>query len=107
MPKPPLVRTYTTKPEQVLALQLTSENIHDAALWTGGQVIEEGKASDPSDVFLGLRLPTVDWVVTIARPGEYVYLVSETGRFHRAAPAGFEEKYQPTAGVTLRVQEHR
>ena len=50
---------YRKKPVIIEAVALTRNNVHDVAAWCGGRVIEEGKASDPSDVYLALDIPTL------------------------------------------------
>ena len=53
-------KRYRKRPVTIEAVALTPKNVREVATWCGGRVVEEGKPSDPSDVYLGLDIPTLE-----------------------------------------------
>lgn len=96
------VKMYSKKPVKVEAVQLTQDNLHDVARWCGGRVIEEAKASDPTDVFRALEIPTLegtmralvnrDWTPD-GYLGDYV-IHGVAGEFYACKPDIFAETYE-------------
>lgn len=73
------VHSYTTRPDQIEAVQLSRENIEELAVWCGGDIIREPKSSDPSDVYLALTVPRVNGPLD-AQIGDFV-IKNARGRF--------------------------
>lgn len=57
------MQEYRPRVKPVYALQVTRENVHAVAREIGGDVSEEAKPSDPSDVALWLIAPLLSGVV--------------------------------------------
>ena len=51
---------YRKKPVVIEAMRVTPTNVHEVAAWCGGRVISEAKPSDPTDVYVGLDIPTLE-----------------------------------------------
>lgn len=57
------MKTYRKKPVEIQAWQLTRENVAEVAKWCGGRVVEIAKPGDPTDVYIGLDIPTLEGVM--------------------------------------------
>lgn len=90
------IQKYTTRPDEVDAIQLTRENIEEVAVWCGGEIITEPKASDPSDVYMALTVPRANGPID-AQVGFYV-LKNARGRFEVNSPEIFEKKFGRSYG---------
>ena len=96
---------YRKKPVIIEAVALTRNNVHDVAAWCGGRVIEEGKASDPSDVYLALDIPTLEGVMrgeTMDPSGRYPHgdwiIKGVGGEFYPIEASIFRETYEAVEG---------
>ena len=96
---------YRKKPVTIEAVALTRNNVHDVAAWCGGRVIEEGKASDPSDVYLALDIPTLEGVMrgeTMDPSGLYPHgdwiIRGVQGEFYPIEASIFRETYEAVEG---------
>ena len=94
-------KQFRKKPVTIEAVALTRNNVHDVAAWCGGRVIEEGKASDPSDVYLALDIPTLEGVMrgeTMDSSGRYPHgdwiIKGARGEFYPCAPGIFAATYE-------------
>ena len=94
-------RKFVTRPVEIEAVALTRENVRDVAAWCGGRVIEEGKSSDPSDVYLGLDIPTLEGVIrgeTMDSSGRYPHgdwiIKGDGGEFYPLEPDIFDQTYK-------------
>lgn len=94
-------RRYRKKPVIFEAVALTRDNVHDVAAWCGGRVIEEGKASDPSDVYLALDVPTLEGLKrgeTMDPSGRYPHgdwiIKGARGEFYPCDPGIFAANYE-------------
>ena len=58
-----MMKTYRKKPVEIQAWQLTRENVYEVAKWCGGRVVQEAKPGDPTDVYIGLDIPTLEGVM--------------------------------------------
>lgn len=84
---------YRKKPVVIEAAHLTREGAHEVATWCGGRVVEEAKASDPTDVYLGLDIPTLEGIMR-ASVGDYV-IRGVQGEFYPCKPDIFAATYEP------------
>lgn len=98
-------KQYRKKPVTIEAVALTRENVHSVAAWCGGRVIEEGKASDPSDVYLALDIPTLEGVMrgeTMDSSGRYPHgdwiIKGVNGEFYPIEASIFRETYEAVEG---------
>ena len=98
-------KQYRKKPVTIEAVALTRNNVHDVAAWCGGRVIEEGKASDPSDVYLALDIPTLEGVMrgeTMDPSGLYPHgdwiIKGVNGEFYPIEASIFRETYEAVEG---------
>ena len=94
-------RKFVKRPVEIEAVALTRENVRDVAAWCGGRVIEEGKSSDPSDVYLGLDIPTLEGVMrgeTMDSSGRYPHgdwiIKGVGGEFYPCKPDIFNKTYK-------------
>lgn len=92
---------YREKPITVEAVALTRKNVREVAAWCGGRVIEEGKSSDPSDIYLGLDIPTLEGVIraeTMDSSGQYPHgdwiIKGVNGEFYIRKPHIFAATYE-------------
>lgn len=98
-------KQFRKKPVTIEAVALTRNNVHDVAAWCGGRVIEEGKASDPSDVYLALDIPTLEGVMrgeTMDPSGRYPHgdwiIKGARGEFYPIEASIFRETYEAVEG---------
>lgn len=86
------VKRYIRKPEPIFAVKLTRENYLEVSLWSGSRVIEEGKASDPTDVYIALEIRTFTKPKR-ANIGDYI-LKYASGQFGVLDAPYFEQSYE-------------
>lgn len=96
---------YRKKPVTIEAVALTRENVHSVATWCGGRVVEKVKPSDPSDVYLGLDIPTLEGVMrgeTVDSSGLYPHgdwiIKGINGEFYPIEASIFRETYEAVEG---------
>ena len=94
-------KQYRKKPVTIEAVALTRENVHSVAAWCGGRVVEKVKPSDPSDVYLGLDIPTLEGVMrgeTMDSSGLYPHgdwiIKGINGEFYPCKPDVFAATYE-------------
>lgn len=75
-----LVKTYIRKPMPIEAVELTRKNYKEVAIWCGGRVVEIAKSSDPTDVYIGVDIPTLEKAQR-ANIGDYIFK-NAVGAFH-------------------------
>lgn len=100
-------KKYRKKPVIIEAMILTRDNIHEVARWCGGRVVEKVKPGDPTDVYIGLDIPTLEGVMRAEtfdssgqgyEHGDYV-IHGVKGEFYPCKPDIFEKTYErPTRG---------
>jgi len=89
---------YRPRGERVYAYQVTRENAHGAAREFGGEIREEGKSSDPTDVAMWIVVPTLDGPqrLLVTHEGPVVGRERETNRVLAwAKKADFDAAYEP------------
>lgn len=87
MPKRYRLITFTVE-----AIQVGTESVDRAAMWSGGVTLTEYDAVDRTKKFVALNVPTMDGVKR-AHEGDYV--VKETGgNICVVRQAEFESKYE-------------
>lgn len=98
-------KQYRKKPVTIEAVALTRENVHSVAAWCGGRVVEKVKPSDPSDVYLGLDIPTLEGVMrgeTMDSSGRYPHgdwiIKGVNGEFYPIEASIFRETYEAVEG---------
>ena len=98
-------KQYRKKPVTIEAVALTRENVHSVAAWCGGRVVEKVKPSDPSDVYLGLDIPTLEGVMrgeTRDVSGRYPHgdwiIKGVNGEFYPIEASIFRETYEAVEG---------
>jgi hypothetical protein len=89
------VQTYRKKPVVIAAMELCRDNPDDVAAWCGGRSIHDPKASDPTDVYVGVDIPTLEGVMR-ASVGDYV-IRGVKGEFYPCKPDIFGATYEPVA----------
>lgn len=58
-----MMKNYRKKPVEIQAWQLTRDNVYEVAKWCGGRVIQHTKPGDPTDMYIGLDIPTLEGVM--------------------------------------------
>ncbi len=58
-----MMKNYRKKPVEIQAWQLTRDNVYEVAKWCGGRVVQQAKPGDPTDVYIGLDIPTLEGVM--------------------------------------------
>lgn len=96
-----MVEKWQKKPVVIEAVCLSIDNVHQIARWCGGRVIEEGKSSDPKDVYVALEIPTLEGVMraeTVDLTGRYNHgdfvIRGVRGEFYPCKPDIFLETYE-------------
>ena len=74
-----MMKNYRKKPVEIQAWQLTPENVHEVARWCGGRVVQEAKPGDPTDVYIGLDIPTLEGVMRAETFSPHTYY---DGKYH-------------------------
>ena len=78
--------------DEVEAVQLTPQNIHEVADWCTGQEVEEIDALDNTATYVGLNF--LSWNGAIrASEGDYI-IKDGLGTFHSRWPHAFEENFE-------------
>jgi len=72
---------------------LSQENAQDIAQWCGGKAAFDAKPSDPTDVAVSIKIPTLEGVMR-ADGGDYV-IRGVHGEFYPCKPAIFDATYEP------------
>jgi len=86
-------KRYRKRPEFVEAVKLTKDNLAEAAMWAGGRVFEDAKASDPDDVAMGVYIPTMEGVIAV-RVGDYIFKRETDGALDVSSAREFERVYE-------------
>lgn len=94
-------RKYRKKPVVIEAMRVTPQNVSEVAAWCGGRVVTEAKSSDPTDVYTGLDIPTLEGVMRAQtyHGGDYV-IRGVRGEFYPVKPDVFEQTYEVVDGGT-------
>ena len=85
-------KKYRKRPVVIEAMILTRDNVHEVARWCGGRVVEKVKPGDPTDVYIGLDIPTLEGVMR-AETSDYV-IRGVNGEFYPCKPDIFEKTYE-------------
>ena len=90
---------YRKKPVVIEAMRVTPTNVHEVAAWCGGRVISEAKSSDPTDVYVGLDIPTLEGVMRAQtyHGGDYVIRGAQ-GEFYPIKESIFRDTYEAVDG---------
>ena len=84
--------SYRKKPVVVDAMHFTVANGPEIASWCGGKYEQDVKPSDPTDVWLGVLIPTLEGTMT-ASVGDYV-IRGVQGEFYPCKPDIFDATYE-------------
>jgi len=89
---------YRKKPVVIEAYQFNggSLNGQDLARWCGGRYDADAKASDPTDVYERISIPTLEGVMTASR-GDYI-IKGVNGEFYPCKPEIFAMTYEDADG---------
>lgn len=83
---------YRKRPVVIEAYPLTEDNAAYLAIWCGGRVVSEAKPSDPTDVYLGLDISTLEGTMRASR---HDYIIKGVqGEFYPCKPDIFEATYE-------------
>ena len=96
---------FRRKPVEIEAMHLTRENVGEVARWCGGRVVRQEKPGDPTDVYIGLDIPTLEGVTraetfhhSTYRSGAYQggdYVIRGVrGEFYPCKPDIFRATYE-------------
>lgn len=97
-------QTFRKKPVEIEAVQLTRDNADAVAAWCGGRVVREAKPSDPTDVYIALKIPTLEGTMTAETfhpstwdgrqylGGDYI-IKGVSGEFYPCKPDIFKATY--------------
>ena len=83
---------FRKKPIVIEAMQLTEDNRHEVGKWCGGRIVQEAKASDPTDVYLGIDIPTLEGTMR-ANLGDWV-IKGIQGEFYPCRDDIFRASYE-------------
>lgn len=83
------LKMYTRKPEPVVAVKLTEDNIKEVARWCGGDILSQRE--DRNVKYLIVPSTSVD--VDECHIGDYVVYREEDGKFGTWLPDAFEANY--------------
>ena len=88
------VKRYRKRPVVIDALRFTGSVIsgEQCAEWCGGEFVFDPKPSDPTDVNVSVRIPTLEGVMT-ASVGDYI-IRGVKGEFYPCKPDVFDVSYQ-------------
>lgn len=84
---------YRAIPENITAALVTVENMAEIARLCGGRVKEEGKSSDPTDVYRAVVVPTLKGNLE-AKIGNYLAREDATGEYFVMQPDKFKGRYE-------------
>jgi hypothetical protein len=87
------IKNFKTKVKVESAIKLTHDNLDDAADWCGGMVVSDSKASDPTDVYRYVKVPSIYGPLT-AEIGSYI-VKDDHGRFRIEVAEDYEETMEP------------
>lgn len=92
-------RRYRKKPVVIEAMRVTPQNVSEVAAWCGGRVVTEAKSSDPTDVYTGLDIPTLEGAMRAQtyHGGDYV-VRGVQGEFYPVKPSVFDQSYEAVEG---------
>lgn len=90
-----MYKQYRKKPVVIEAMHLTRENVREVARWCGGRVFEDAKASDPTDVYVALDIPTLEGTMRAETHGGGDFIIRGVqGEFYPCKPDIFEATYE-------------
>jgi hypothetical protein len=84
---------YRKRPVVIEAERFTGDNGNDIARWCGGKVVHDAKPSDPTDVRVYVKIPTLEGVMTADR-GDWI-IRGVQGEFYPCKPDIFDATYEP------------
>jgi len=84
--------SYQRKIETVDARQLTVDNVDILAQWCGGMKVEEKNPRDPSDVYVGLNVPTISGGLRVSQ-GDWL-VKQENGVFVKYTAFDFNRQFE-------------
>lgn len=85
-------KRYRRKPIEVQAMHFTPATGLEVSHWCGGRFNEEPKASDHTDIYYSISIPTLEGVMT-ASVGDYV-IRGVRGEFYPCKQDIFNEIYE-------------
>lgn len=86
------VQKFRKKPVVVEAMRCTHETVNEVAAWCGGRVERSVNQADKEDVYVAVRIPTLEGTMT-ASGGDWV-IRGVRGEFYPCKPDIFEQTYE-------------
>lgn len=86
------IKKYAPNAETVEGIEITEDTLEEAARWCGGEVRSEAKASDHTDVYKYVAIPSLTGPFE-ARIGSFLIKFPSTGKFDVVHPASFKQDY--------------
>jgi len=83
---------YRKLPIEIEAMRLSRATAEEVARWCGGHVSHQSNPSDPSDIWTGVAIPTLEGVMT-AQLGDWV-IKGVKGEFYPCQPDIFAATYE-------------
>ncbi|MGV0627176.1 hypothetical protein [Mycolicibacter minnesotensis] len=83
---------YRKKPVEIEAMRLRQDNAVEVANWCGGRAFYDAKASDRTDVYVAVDIPTLEGTMRAA-VGDYV-IRGVKGEFYPCKPDIFAATYE-------------
>lgn len=90
------VKRFRKLPVEIDAVELRADNADAVASWCGGRAIHDPKASDPTDVYVGVDIPTLEGVMR-ASVGDQV-IRGVQGEFYPCKADIFAATYEEVPG---------
>jgi hypothetical protein len=84
---------YRKKPVVIEAYRFVEGTGRDIAAWCGGKYKQDVKPSDPTDVWSGILIPTLEGTMT-ASVGDWI-IKGVQGEFYPCKPDIFDATYEP------------
>lgn len=86
------IQKFTTRLDEIEAMEITLANVEEVADWCGGEVMQEAKSSDHTDVYTAVTVPMISGPVDL--PVGYYLIKNSRGRFEGMTATAFHQKYE-------------
>ncbi|AXH44204.1 hypothetical protein SEA_GOCRAZY_67 [Arthrobacter phage GoCrazy] len=86
-----ITQQYHRKPEPVEAVKISLENVDEVASWCGGNIFQDVKPSDPTDVRTSVVFPTL--MGGVEAPLGFYLVKNAKGAFSKVSAEAFEKEY--------------
>ncbi|ASR80128.1 hypothetical protein PQB77_gp69 [Arthrobacter phage Correa] len=86
-----ITQQYHRKPEPVEAVKISLENVEEVASWCGGNVFQDSKPTDPTDIRTAVVFPTL--MGGVEAPLGFYLVKNAKGAFSKVSASAFEQEY--------------